>query len=132
MKIDISGSLVTIKLRQRVAEVLRIAADFVSLEGRSSFREKDFFVEVNLVGDDELLKNVLSYEAPKNFLLGNIKEKFLGEIYLNPKYIKIHKENFDLMVVHGFLHLLGYVHEKENDRIKMELIEEKICALLLD
>ena len=127
MKIEISGSLASAKLRQRVAEVLRIAADFLNVE--------DVFLEVNLVGDAVMKKNVLSYEAPKDFLRGDIKEKFLGEIYLNPDYIKNKEENFDLMLVHGFLHLLGYVHEAENDRMKMELIEEKIlksCALLLD
>ncbi len=126
MKIDISGSKASKKLRLRVAEVLRLAADFLQAD--------NVFVEVNLVGDEVMQKNVLSYEAPKSFLFGNIKEKFLGEIYLNPKYIENHRENFDLMLVHGFLHLMGYVHEKENDRIKMELIEKNIlksCALLL-
>jgi rRNA maturation RNase YbeY len=124
MKIDISGSLATAKLRLRVAEVLRIASHFLGIN--------NFFVEVNLVGSDTMNKNVLSYEAPTKFILGNIKEKFLGEIYLNPEYIKNHDESFDLMLIHGFLHLLGYVHDKENDRIKMELIEEKLCALLSD
>ena len=126
MRIVISGSLVSTKFRQRVAEILRIAADYLRLG--------DFFIEVNLVDDKVMKKNVLSYKAPKSFLLGNIKEKFLGEIYLNPKYIKNHGENFDLMLIHGFLHLHGYVHKKENDRIKMELIEKNIlksCALLL-
>ncbi len=127
MRIEISGSLASKKLRQRVAEVLRIAADFLKIA--------DFFVEVNLVGDEVMKKNVLSYKAPKNFSFGGIKEKFLGEIYLNPKYIEEHEENFDLMVIHGFLHLMGYVHEEENDRIKMESIETKIiksCVSLLD
>lgn len=127
MNIVISGSLATTKLRQRVAEVLHLVADCLAVT--------NFRVEINLVDDRVMAKNVLSYEAPKDFVFGDSRENFLGEIYLNPEYIKNHGENFDLMVVHGFLHLMGYVHDKKNDRMKMELIEERIlksCALLLD
>lgn len=66
--------------------------------------------------------NVLSFQKPKNF-----PDTKLGEVYLDPLYIRRRKENLDLMLVHGVLHILGYDHEKRNDRIKMEREE----ALLL-
>lgn len=69
--------------------------------------------------------NVLSFSKPKNF-----SDKKLGEVYLDPIYIEKHKENLDLMLVHGVLHILGYGHEKKNDRIKMEKKESKLLSLL--
>lgn len=87
-------------------------------------------VEVHLVGDSVMQKNVLSYEAPKHFPRPDVSGKALGEIYLNPKYISEHGEDFDLMLVHGFLHLLGYDHATERDRMKMEKREDVLLRRL--
>ena len=65
--------------------------------------------------------NVLSFQKPKNF-----PGSKLGEVYLDPNYIKRHKESVDLMLVHGVLHILGYDHKKKDDRIKMEKKEARI------
>lgn len=85
-------------------------------------------VEVHLVGDAMMKKNVLSYEAPAHFSRPDVRGKALGEIYLNPSYIAHHGEDFDLMLVHGFLHLLGYDHKTERDRMKMEKRERVLLA----
>ena len=69
--------------------------------------------------------NVLSFMAPKNFP-GNK----LGEVYLDPIYIERHREDLNLMLVHGVLHILGYDHEKKSDRIKMEKKEAKLLRKL--
>ncbi|MBI4991734.1 MAG: rRNA maturation RNase YbeY [Candidatus Harrisonbacteria bacterium] len=69
--------------------------------------------------------NVLSFQKPKNF--PGIK---LGEIYLDPIYIRRHKEDLALMLVHGVLHILGYDHEKKSDRIKMENKEKRLLKQL--
>ena len=69
--------------------------------------------------------NVLSFTAPKNFP-GNK----LGEVYLDPAYIQKHKEDLNLMLVHGVLHILGYDHKRKSDRIKMEKKEASILKLL--
>ena len=34
------------------------------------------------------------------------------------------------LIVHGFLHLLGYVHEEENEALHMEAVEIKILKTL--
>lgn len=65
--------------------------------------------------------NVLSFRKPKGF-----PGKELGEVYLDPAYIRNHKEDPDLMLVHGVLHILGYDHEKKSDRIKMEKREAEL------
>ncbi|MDO8429951.1 MAG: rRNA maturation RNase YbeY [bacterium] len=69
--------------------------------------------------------NVLSFTAPKNFP-GNK----LGEVYLDLAYIQKHKEDLNLMLVHGVLHILGYDHEKKNDRISMEKKEGQLLSKL--
>jgi len=69
--------------------------------------------------------NVLSFPTPLYFPADT-----LGEVYLDPKYIERHKEDLALMLVHGVLHILGYDHEKKNDRIKMEKKEARLLSLL--
>ncbi|MCL5006671.1 MAG: rRNA maturation RNase YbeY [Patescibacteria group bacterium] len=78
------------------------------------------------------ITNVLSFEAPKNFPRPEVKgkAKYLGEIYLNPGYIKKHGESQKALLTHGLLHLLGFDHETENDRIKMQKLENKISSAL--
>ena len=71
------------------------------------------YVEVYLVGNGFMEKNVLSFPAPKDFPRPDLKShESLGEIYLNPLYIEKNNEDFVFMLVHGFLHLLGFDHEK--------------------
>lgn len=83
-------------------------------------------VDVHLVGDSVMKKNVLSYEAPEHFVRPDVRGRALGEIYINPDYVEEHGEDFDLMLVHGFLHLLGYDHKRERDRMKMEKKEDAL------
>ena len=83
-------------------------------------------VELHLVGNAVMKKNVLSYVAPRRFARPDVSAKPLGEIYLNPLYIAAHGEDFDLMLAHGFLHLLGYDHETKSDRMKMEKKEDAL------
>ncbi len=72
--------------------------------------------------------NVLSFPAP-NFPKIT-KRDFLGEIYLNPTYIRRKKEDMVFMMVHGLLHLLGYNHEAKDDRMEMEKMEVKLLSWL--
>jgi len=90
-----------------------------------------YHLEVYLVGDKLMKKNVLSYVAPKEMPRPDIKGKFLGEIYLNPLYIKKNKESLVRMLVHGLLHLLGYNHKKKGDRIKMERKEASLLKQIV-
>lgn len=75
--------------------------------------------------------NVLSFEEPIAFPhpeLAGHDGRMLGEVYLAPSYIKKHKENIPHLTVHGILHLLGYNHEKERDKIVMVNLEKKIIS----
>lgn len=85
-------------------------------------------VEVYIVDDSFMIKNVLAFPAPKNFPRPDLPKgvKPLGEIYLNLDYIKKQKESIEKMLIHGFLHLLGYDHQKKSDRITMEKKEKQL------
>lgn len=104
--------------------------------------QKNKQVEIYLVPGSFMQKNVLSFPAPKGFPRPDIKRgTALGEIYLNPDYIAkepLKIENWKLkipaelahMLIHGFLHLLGYDHKKKNDRIIMEKREQELLKKL--
>jgi len=69
--------------------------------------------------------NVLSFVNPEGF-----PDEVLGEVYLNPVYIKNNNEDLKLMLVHGVLHILGYDHVKNSDKIKMERREKALISKL--
>lgn len=119
----------------------------------SNKKVKNGQVEIVLVPDRILKKNVWSYPAPTGFpLIGKSKATPLGEIYINPSFIERDLENminlpglqaqikrekclsfttaFQYLLIHGFLHLLGYLHDKKNDRINMERKEAELLSKL--
>lgn len=72
--------------------------------------------------------DILSFNWPKNFPSID-KKPPLGEIYLNKKVLK-DKQYLKRLLVHGFLHLLGFTHFKKSDSIKMEKKEVKVLSYL--
>lgn len=93
-----------------------------------NMKDNSWHLEVFLVGDEFMSKNVLSFPHPIDFPRPDIKQQALGEIYLNPQYILDHQENLIFMLIHGFLHLLGYDHIKKSDRITMEHKEQELLS----
>jgi probable rRNA maturation factor len=73
--------------------------------------------------------DVLSFNWPIGFQEGQNKKVPIGEIYLNEKIIQ-NEEKLKHLLVHGFLHLLGFNHYKKNDIIKMENKEKEILNKL--
>lgn len=110
----------TEKYKKIILKKARLVASFLALDGH---------LEIFLVGNRQMKKNVLSYvgkEARGEFIRPDIKEKILGEIYLNPFYIKKNKESLLFMLCHGLLHIAGYDHKQKNDRIIMEKKEAEL------
>jgi len=86
---------------------------------------------------DEALKisreesvNVLAFEESARFPRPESSGKFLGEIYLNMGYKRGRYGDLGPLLVHGFLHLLGYRHGGESDRIKMEKEEKRLWRVV--
>ncbi len=68
----------------------------------------------------------------------NEDENILGDIFLCSSEIKAQAKIFDIslesfyqkLVVHSLLHLYGYIHDKKEDRLKMERLENKILQAI--
>lgn len=114
------------KSSEKLKPTIRRVAGFLAKQ----LKQEKAYLEVYLVGKEFMYKNVLAFPAPKGFPRPDIKLKPLGEIYLNPQYIKENGEDLTFMLIHGFLHLLGYDHKKESDRISMESKEKELLKLL--
>lgn len=74
--------------------------------------------------------NVLSFPAPEGFGLGDIAlghETLAREAAAQGKTFAAHAAH---LLVHGFLHLLGYDHEDEGDAGDMEARERAILSTL--
>ncbi|MDP1689160.1 MAG: rRNA maturation RNase YbeY [bacterium] len=118
------------KLEPQMASVLK---KLISLT-----KKGDFFTSLYLVDNRTMRKlnrdyrkkdkvtNVLSFVPPKGFIMPSNVPKTLGEIYLAPDYIRIHNEDIVYLLIHGFLHLLGFEHERKNDTIRMQKMEKHL------
>lgn len=73
--------------------------------------------------------NVLSFNAEGNDDLGDIFISYPEAMREAKKYGWTVKYEIARLTLHGFLHLLGYDHEKENEAKMMEGIEERILQL---
>ncbi len=116
----------------------KVAQDILA----SYFKSPHLKVEVSLIDVRTMRKlnrtfrgldkptDVLSFEAPADFPQTDKAGREIGEIYLCPSYIKMHKVGVDRLLVHGLLHLLGFDHAKERARIRMQTLEFKILAWL--
>lgn len=76
--------------------------------------------------------NVLSFPAPENQagLLGDIalaQETIVREASEQGKSVEAHATH---LIIHGFLHLLGYNHEQDEEAEAMEARERAILAAL--
>ena len=108
-------------------------------EGFLKFHKEDEEVEIYIVNSSQMRKlnlkyqgvdkptDVLAIEDPK-FPGG--KSGSLGEIYLNPSYLKSQPYDIHYILIHGLLHLLGFTHQKKSDNMKMEKRENAVLKWL--
>lgn len=119
------NSVHVVLYRKRFASSGREARRIL-LRALREMRVTNSLIEVALVPSTILHKNVYSYPAPSQFVFGKSHQGILGDIYLNPDYIQDHKEDFQYMVIHGLLHLLGYDHVTTKERRAMEGLEKRL------
>jgi len=65
-------------------------------------------------------------------LLKSNKKVYIGDIVINLNKIKKKnfKKNFNILWVHGLLHLIGFTHSKEVEYYKMLRLEKKLLKLI--
>lgn len=110
---------------------------------------KDSYISVVIVDKDKIheinktyrnvdkVTDVISFAFEDNGGITPDGLRILGEIYLCMdkakeqaiKYGHSNKREICYLVTHGLLHLLGYNHEKEEDKKKMRIKEEEILEL---
>ena len=73
--------------------------------------------------------DVLAVEDPK--FPGN-QVGSMGEIYLNPSYLKSKPYDIHYILIHGLLHLLGYTHENPKKFKQMVTLQDKILKKSLE
>jgi len=112
------------KLAGRILKILNKSD--VSTEIYLINSQKMRFLNKKFRGKDKTT-TVLSFEEPRNFILPASRFRKIGEIYIK---FPIPNSPIPQLLCHGLLHLLGYNHQKKNDRIKMER-KEQICISLL-
>lgn len=116
-----------------------------ALEKTSEILDKDFScTEVSVVLSDDrqvqnLNKTFRHKDSPTNVLsfTSDIKGE-LGDIILAYETVRKEAKESDIsfinhtihLIIHGFLHLLGYDHEEETDAYKMENMEIQILEHL--
>lgn len=77
------------------------------------------------------LKKVFKEQDKKiPYIIGDIIISIEKVIIQAEEYGNGFKRELSYMIVHGFYHLLGYDHEKEEDKEKMRSKEEKILSKL--
>lgn len=95
---------------------------------------------------DVLSFPMLDYEAPCDFSMVSAddmtlfnpenKELMLGDIMISMEKVKSQaeeyghstKREFAFLIAHSLLHLLGYDHMEDNERIEMEELQEKLLT----
>ncbi len=70
-----------------------------------------------------------------NILLRSNSEIYLGDIIINSKKmntssIKLFKRHFDMLWIHGLIHLFGHDHKRDSSYKKMNSIEKKLLNKL--
>ena len=81
--------------------------------------------------------DILSFPFNKNLKIS--KQAYIGDIIISYNFInKPIKQNFKIfekklikIFIHGFVHLLGFDHVKNNDYIKMLRVEEQIYQTVI-
>lgn len=111
--------------------------------------KNDYLVSVAIVSPREIKKlnkiyrkkdvvtDVLSFESEDEF---GLEEEGIGEIIICLDQAKkqakelehSYKKEVNRLVLHGYLHLLGYDHIKDKDAKIMESLEEKIMNKFYD
>ena len=140
-----------------IEKKLKLIIEKIIENTKSSILKNKFSVSILFTGDKKINQlnkkfrkinsptNVLSFPSMTTNIIQNIfldldcnTSNFLGDIIISSETIikeanyenKIEEDHFIHIFIHGFLHLLGYDHEKICDAKIMEKLEIKILKSL--
>lgn len=74
---------------------------------------------------------ILSFDVKSHFPRPDLNgRRYLGELFIAPRYVVSEGQNLEFLIIHGLLHLMGYTHKGERARIHMERRERVLCRAL--
>ena len=114
---DFDFHLVSNKEMERIRAMLMARPDFKGAEARKIRKEEQV--------------NVLAFPEAPGFPQPGRKRRPLGEVYLNSGYGNGDYATLGPLLVHGLLHLVGYRHYFERDRIIMQKLEQRLWEELI-
>lgn len=115
-----------LKLKKDLEVSVAIVDDKAIKKLNSAYRDKNYVTDVLSFG--EMDSSVQRYFQDKNFL-GEIVICYPQAVRQAKKAKHSVKNEVQLLLTHGFLHLLGYDHEKsEAEAKKMRKLEEKVVG----
>jgi len=83
-------------------------------------------MKLEYLGKDQEVVDVLAFPADPSFPEPDAPGT-LGDVYLNGDAFRDDFAHLRFLMVHGVLHLLGYLHDEPSDIIVMERLEEDLC-----
>ncbi len=91
------------------------------------YRGKDQVTDVLSFAMKEIGDNEPDYESPEpDHMLGDILICMERVVAQAEEYGHSPQRELAFLAVHGMLHLLGYDHEEENERVLMRTLEDKL------
>jgi probable rRNA maturation factor len=124
--------------------VINILKDVIQVSSLANTIAGNFQIGISIVSSEEIQKLNLEYrgkDQPTNVLSfgtnSHLKDNdslLLGDIVLckeiiekeAKEYLKTYENRLKHMIIHGFLHLIGFNHEANHERISMEEIEIQV------
>ena len=124
--------------------VINILKDDIQVSSLANTIAGNFQIGISIVSSEEIQKLNLEYrgkDQPTNVLSfgtnSHLKDNdslLLGDIVLckeiiekeAKEYLKTYENRLKHMIIHGFLHLIGFNHEENHERISMEEIEIQV------
>lgn len=127
---QIKKALNELKAKQNFELTVLIVGDKEIRALNKKYRRKDKITDVLSFGQRGGGKIVLPKE--KNLYLGDIIICYPQIKRQAEKFNHTSAEEFSLLLLHGFLHLMGYNDETQKDWLKMEKIQNKIFSKIYD
>lgn len=122
-------------LAREVEKIAQVVLRFFYLQSKE--------LDIIFLGNEEMVSLKKSYlprkSGPANTLSFPAGDEFpqlpnqpapLGEVFLNSDLTQYRVEEITPLLIHSILHLLGYHHEKERDKIEMDRLASKVTEAL--
>ncbi|MBP2649682.1 MAG: metalloprotease ybeY [Firmicutes bacterium] len=137
---------ITAQMEKTVTAVLSKAAEVLAIDEHTEvsvvFVDDEYIRELNRdYRGKDMATDVLSFaldEGDEPAVLDGPEESLLGDIIISIETAERQAEEYGhsldrelaYLTVHGMLHLVGYDHEDEQDKVKMRQQEENILMKL--